>query len=418
MYDPLIKLDKSKTLWRIKVRVMRTWPTRNSEKNKISGFNLILCDEDESLIHAFVYADKWEEVGEKIKEGSINVFEDFTVNDAYDLSQYVNETPKGQKEVLPDFAIDIIGAVEEPELVTKVTTSIGLRDKFIFKVTDGRKSHRVTVWGDDETIYIGLLSSSKAYLNLEDDVVLAMRSRLEEIGYKGNELKCQSLKDDEIILIEMLTIKSMMELTDKAYIKKQVFCRIKVNQIEDQDCWWYNSCNTCKYEVSILDGAFKCTNCTKLIPVPQKRYRLCIIAEDETDACNVILQDMAVKRIVGVTATKLKAEMDKDKPESKDLPDKIKNIVGKEYTSVIDIHKDNILSDSNIYYADDICDFKSTNEVSNSNFSKAEQYSLSTSSTALEINTPGTAKSSRRLYIHNHLSFLIIIFDHPRLKEG
>ncbi|KAK1393202.1 hypothetical protein POM88_012258 [Heracleum sosnowskyi] len=399
MYDPLRKLNKSKTLWRIKVRVMRTWPTRNSEKNKISGFNLILCDEDESLIHAFVYADKWEEVGEKIKEGSINVFEDFTVNDAYDLSQYVNETPKGQKEVLPDFAIDIIGAVEEPELVTKVTTSIGLRDKFIFKVTDGRKSHRVTVWGDDgiklreqiekqeikpiiiimtdtklyktkETIYIGLLSSSKAYLNLEDDVVLAMRSRLEEIGYKGNELKCQSLKDDEIILIEMLTIKSMMELTDKAYIKKQVFCRIKVNQIEDPNCWWYNSCNTCKYEVSILDGAFKCTNCTKLIPVPQKRYRLCIIAEDETDACNVILQDMAVKRIVGVTATKLKAEMDKDKPESKDLPDKIKNIVGKEYTLVIDIHKDNILSDSNIYYADDICDFKSTNEVSNSTSQK------------------------------------------------
>ncbi|KAK1356328.1 hypothetical protein POM88_049584 [Heracleum sosnowskyi] len=104
------------------------------------------------------------------------------------------------------------------------------------------------------------------------------------------------------------------------------------------------------------------------------RYRLCIIAEDETDACNVILRDMAVKRIVGVTATKLKAEMDKDKPESKDLPDKIKNI---EYTLVIDIHKDNILSDNNIYYVDDICDFKSTNEVSNSNFSKAEQYSLS-----------------------------------------
>ncbi|KAK1356327.1 hypothetical protein POM88_049583 [Heracleum sosnowskyi] len=91
-------------------------------------------------------------------------------------------------------------------LLLELFTSIGLRDKFIFKVTDGRKSHRVTVWGDDgiklreqiekqeiksiiiiitgtklyktkETIYIGLLSSSKACLNLEDDVVLAMRSR-------------------------------------------------------------------------------------------------------------------------------------------------------------------------------------------------------------------------------------------------
>lgn len=55
MYDPLTKLDKSKSTWRIKVRVMRMWPTQNSEKNKFSGFNLILCDEDVSTCTTMLY---------------------------------------------------------------------------------------------------------------------------------------------------------------------------------------------------------------------------------------------------------------------------------------------------------------------------------------------------------------------------
>lgn len=39
------------------------------------------------------------------------------------------------------------------------------------------------------------------------------------MGYKGVEYKCESPKDDEVIPIEMLTIKKMNELTDKKYIE-------------------------------------------------------------------------------------------------------------------------------------------------------------------------------------------------------
>lgn len=57
-------------------------------------------------------------------------------------------------------------------------------------------------------------------------------------------------------------------------LQKQVFCRIKVNQIEDQDSWWYKSCDRCKHEVSKLEKAFRCTYCPKSMPVPRKRYVL------------------------------------------------------------------------------------------------------------------------------------------------
>ncbi|XP_074376370.1 uncharacterized protein LOC141717961 [Apium graveolens] len=73
----------------------------------------------------------------------------FQFVDLEDLDQYVKETSKNEKEELPEFAIVIIGAVEEMEPVKKTSTKIGLRDVFRFKVTDGRISHRVTVWGDD-----------------------------------------------------------------------------------------------------------------------------------------------------------------------------------------------------------------------------------------------------------------------------
>lgn len=50
-------------------------------------------------------------------------------------------------------------------------------------------------------------------------MIYILLCRLEEIGYKGVEYKCESQKDDEVIPIEMLTIKNMNELTDKGYIE-------------------------------------------------------------------------------------------------------------------------------------------------------------------------------------------------------
>lgn len=47
-FDRINSLDKSRTDWRIKVRVSRMWPTISSENGTTKGQNLILLDDDVS----------------------------------------------------------------------------------------------------------------------------------------------------------------------------------------------------------------------------------------------------------------------------------------------------------------------------------------------------------------------------------
>ncbi|KAL6530373.1 hypothetical protein OROHE_014726 [Orobanche hederae] len=49
---------------------MQIWPTQSSVSRNLSGFNLILCDDDENLIHAFLFPDQWRKFEETIKEGN------------------------------------------------------------------------------------------------------------------------------------------------------------------------------------------------------------------------------------------------------------------------------------------------------------------------------------------------------------
>ncbi|KAL6530372.1 hypothetical protein OROHE_014725 [Orobanche hederae] len=181
--------------------------------------------------------------------------------------------------------------------------------------------------------------------------------RLEELGYKFNGEKdaTENQEEDDVISLEMLTIKKMNEITDKTYIKKQVLCRIQVNEIEDQDSWWYNRCIVCQEEVTKIDEKFKCTTCPRVMPIPQK--------------------------------------------DCPGYPDSINNIVGKEYTLNIEINEDNIFNDSSIYYAIDVCDFKVADEISNSDVYHNQCQSASFDQTSEFVpgtTTLGTGKSSNK----------------------
>ncbi|KAL8115180.1 hypothetical protein AgCh_021855 [Apium graveolens] len=115
----------------------------------------------------------------------------------------------GPKENL-EFAIDIIGVVEDFIKVSKIPTKFGDRDIVRFKICDAW----VGIWGDmakvvsdqyeeynheenviviltsaklgiyNDTLQINNLTSSKVYINLDDECVLEMRNRLELEGYK------------------------------------------------------------------------------------------------------------------------------------------------------------------------------------------------------------------------------------------
>ncbi|KAL8132596.1 replication protein A 70 kDa DNA-binding subunit B-like [Apium graveolens] len=81
-YDRLEILDYSTTDWKIKVRVTRMWAAKSNKTSVCKRYNLILIDDDNYHIHAFVNASKWEKVKKDIKEGSIYIIATFEVYDA------------------------------------------------------------------------------------------------------------------------------------------------------------------------------------------------------------------------------------------------------------------------------------------------------------------------------------------------
>ncbi|KAK1367829.1 hypothetical protein POM88_033921 [Heracleum sosnowskyi] len=190
MFDQLSSLDTSRTTWKVMVRVTRMWPSVSST-NEIKGYNFILLDDNNTHVQAFAYADKWKSISKNMVEANAGVEN-------------------------PTFSTDVIGVVEEFERVKEIQTMYGRRDIVKFRITDGRYSHKVSCWTNlavytdklfeeavetpiiaivtstklkifKSSVQISTLPSSKVYFNLDNDLVDAMRQRIEAEGYKSPE---------------------------------------------------------------------------------------------------------------------------------------------------------------------------------------------------------------------------------------
>ncbi|XP_074374445.1 uncharacterized protein LOC141714848 [Apium graveolens] len=217
VFNLIEDLDQSTTNWKIKARVTRMWTNVSFENGSVKGYNVILLDDDNNHVHAFAYPNIWN--GFKtpaIKEAfifsqytTVTTVEDDGMIPAYifeflDLGDLFAEASKYQPQQQPEFAISIIGVIEDFEPLTKLDTKFGMRDIVKFRICDSSNQHKVNVWGDLDvlanniynkelqspviaiitntkvttfmnTVQIGTLPSSKLYLNLDDESVTDMR---------------------------------------------------------------------------------------------------------------------------------------------------------------------------------------------------------------------------------------------------
>ncbi|KAL8132901.1 hypothetical protein AgCh_008396 [Apium graveolens] len=229
-----------------------------NQTDPVKGYNLILLDNDDCHVHAFVFADSWKTHSDKFVEGGIYVLFNFYTKEPFgslkpvsskilinfspttsvervdddimisnnkfefvDLSELLAVASTNGDSEFPEYSIDVMHVVEGYETLSKIKTKFGMRDIVKFRLTDGRHSCNVTVWGKlaitmedsyneiakDETIIVILTSTklttfrktvqistlpaSKVYLNLDFDAVLEMRQRFQIL-----------LKQDKSVLTE------------------------------------------------------------------------------------------------------------------------------------------------------------------------------------------------------------------------
>ncbi|XP_074350056.1 replication protein A 70 kDa DNA-binding subunit C-like [Apium graveolens] len=471
-FDRLSNLDKASTNWKIKVRVTRIWANMSLETNSLKGYNLILLDDDDNHVHAFSYHNIWNGFSMKIVEGG--VFDQFAIKDPIgnlkpvqstlcirfigsttvrtadddgmipsqkfvflDLGDLFAEANKCLPQQQPKFAIDIIRVVEEYEGLNKLHTRYGDRDIVKFRICDSNNAHKVTVWGDlvvsfnnemagnpkkpiiaiiTSSVQIGTLPSTHLYINLDDEFVNDMRQRLLEEGYIMKRDKLFQAKQIELVptLFEKLSLKDLNENLTYDHLKKRICCTFKIIKVDEETNWWFYSCNKCLHNVERIGTVFKCTQCPQNIPVSPKRFRIMVLAKDETFACNIVLNDRVSRRVLGTSAAKVVSDYDKD--SSKAFLEVIKSLVGRLILVELGLTKSNVVEDNNIFYADNLYEPMMNTPTPSESPILSEDYSINIGFEYYEGDddngTPGSAKSVTKkikkpgMDDHQHLSDL------------
>ncbi|KAL1805562.1 hypothetical protein ACET3Z_028630 [Daucus carota] len=251
MFDQLSSLNTSRTNWRVKVRVTRMWSSGSNASNGkdgiIKGYNLILLDDDNCHVHAYVYGDNWKKLSEPIVEGGL-----------YILSNFFTREALGSLKPVSSKIIINFSPATSVELVPE--------DDFMIPF------HKFEFVDLSELFSLASSYANPKTPDYSTDVIGAVED-FEKLSIIG------TMFGDRKIVKFCLTDGSCIGCGEEAYTVEGKF-----------------KCTT---------------KCQGSYPVSEKRYRIVILAEDSTEGYNFVLLDRAAKRLLGKTATKLIAENSK-----------------------------------------------------------------------------------------------------------
>ncbi|KAL8095425.1 hypothetical protein AgCh_036760 [Apium graveolens] len=94
-----------------------------------------------------------------------------------------------------------------------------------------------------------------------------------------------------------------------------------------------------------------CMHCNRILPCPDKRYKVTVKASDNTGCIDIILNGQQVRAVIGKRVVHLLKQMGEDKSFSSEL----KTLVNRKYTIKFIIKKFNVLDKATTYFTTNIC---------------------------------------------------------------
>nr|XP_017239255.1 PREDICTED: replication protein A 70 kDa DNA-binding subunit D-like [Daucus carota subsp. sativus] len=274
--------------------------------------------------------------------------------------------------------IDVVGEITNKHVSCVYSKEDKCNTHIRFQITDGRYIVNVTFFNElaeqfekalkqleDSYIYV-IISSAKVneheglpclnnypatrfYLNVDHYSVKQLKSRMSEIP------KTEAVEEVPVEQIKpMLSVADIKKLTSD-YAKRKVCCQITVKKVDVKTNWYDNVCTTCAAEVQIVQGRFKCENCVRNIPFPDKRFRLATICNDETGILAIIFPDDEIQRILGRNAF----DIEEDENEVSDevtFPPSLKAFEKKQFVVTLLLTEQNVNKTCNIYTATELND--------------------------------------------------------------
>ncbi|KAK1373417.1 hypothetical protein POM88_029610 [Heracleum sosnowskyi] len=134
------------------------------------------------------------------------------------------------------------------------------------------------------------------------------------------------------------------------FIEKDVMTELTVKRMDEKAAWYYARCAKCNIEVIRQDGRYKCTKCNRVIPHPDKRFRVFTYCSDNIGCIGIIIPDSEVRKLINKTVFDIQAEYTEE-PVIEPFPEELKQLQHKVYEFMIKISEENIKNGCTIYHA-------------------------------------------------------------------
>ncbi|KAK1379518.1 hypothetical protein POM88_026262 [Heracleum sosnowskyi] len=82
-------------------------------------------------------------------------------------------------------------------------------------------------------------------------------------------------------------------------VESQVMLFVQIKSVVDTQSWFMRTCTTCDHETEFNNDIFICKNCPRTVPHPDTKYKIHVIASDDTGDLEVIMHDREVRTLIG-----------------------------------------------------------------------------------------------------------------------
>ncbi|CAL4993475.1 unnamed protein product [Urochloa decumbens] len=383
--DMLSEVDHAKDTWKVKVRVIRLWDAINPNSKELISLDMILRDEQGTMIHGTIKKFQVNKFRPLIKEGSIYIITNFKVSMAADFRPIENDkmlsflhSTKIQEIQDPEFIStieqsfnfasietlserngsrkylsDVIGLASCIGHIEEAQTCYGIskiRDIFL-RIEDERV--KVRLWGEKVNLIseestgcvviitsttvkkmkeysLSSTSATKIYIDLKIPQTTKIQKSYSAQENIIEERICEShLKGtlEEQMLYNRRTLQEITEIICESDNQEKFYtAKATIRSINTADEWYYIGCDVCNKKVVKTDNNLYCSKCEKEPKKTSPRYKLKLEIDDSTTTMSCTMFDSEAKKLIKQPASSL---IDTEYGDIKDKTNVIQKICGK-----------------------------------------------------------------------------------------
>ncbi|EMS57445.1 hypothetical protein TRIUR3_19723 [Triticum urartu] len=267
--------------WKVKVRVIRLWDAINLNNNELISLDMILLDEQGTMIHAKVIKHMVNKFRPLIQEViSVGIYRDQKVN----IRLWGNKVDQIDEDSMGRVVIVTSTTVRKLKGATKVYIDLDIPET-----------------AELQTRYC-----------LEDDII-------EETGPEAQAIQEQMLYNR----------KTLREITEIAYEyeKQEKFytAEATIKSIDTSDEWYYIGCGKCNKKLQKEGNHFYCPKCEKEPEKTCPRYKLKLEICDHTATTTCTMFETEAKKLIKQSARFL---IDRDDCDIHEQAEKFQKICG------------------------------------------------------------------------------------------